>query len=140
MKTALNCMVNYLKKPLLAFALIALCRFSSAQELNCQVSIIFQPGLQVGPVEKEIVTELELAIYDFMNNTRWTNDVFEIEERINCNILITLSAMPSTTTFSGKIQVQSSRPVYNTSYNSVLLNYEDPDLSFSYLRNSALLF
>jgi hypothetical protein len=131
---------NPVKKPLIALALIFACLFSRAQELNCQVSIIFQPGLQVGPVEKEIVTELELSIYDFMNNTRWTNDVFEIEERINCNILITLSAMPSTTTFSGKIQVQSSRPVYNTSYNSVLLNYEDPDLSFSYLRNSALLF
>ena len=128
------------KNLLLAFAFMTFGFLSKAQELNCQVSIIFQPGLQVGPVEKEIVTELELSVYDFMNNTRWTTDVFEIEERINCNILITITEMPSTTTFNGKIQVQSSRPVYNTSYNTVLMNHEDADFTFSYLRNTALLF
>ncbi|MBL7899617.1 MAG: DUF4835 family protein [Crocinitomicaceae bacterium] len=111
-----------------------------AQELNCQVSIIAAPGLQIGPVEKEIFTELEASIYDFMNNTRWTTDVFEIEERINCNVLLTISEMPTTTTFSGKVQIQSSRPVYNTGYNTVLFNFEDNDVTFNYVRNSALLF
>lgn len=111
-----------------------------AQELNCQVSVIAAPGLQVGPVEKEIMTELEASIYDFMNNTRWTADVFEIEERINCNVLLTISEMPSQSTFSGKMQVQSSRPVYNTGYNTVLFNFEDGDITFNYLRNTALLF
>lgn len=111
-----------------------------AQELNCQVSVIAAPGLQIGPVEKEIMTELEGSIYDFMNNTRWTTDVFEIEERINCNLLITISEMPSSTTFNGKMQIQSSRPVYNTGYNTVLFNFEDSDITFNYLRNSALLF
>lgn len=111
-----------------------------SQELNCQVSVIAAPGLQVGSVEKEIMTELKGSIYDFMNNTRWTTDVFEIEERINCNLLITINEMPSTTTFNGKMQIQSSRPVYNTSYNTVLFNFEDNDITFNYLRNTALLF
>jgi len=111
-----------------------------SQELNCQVSILFAPGLQVGPVEKEIIAELELSIYDFMNNTRWTGDIFEIEERINCNVLLTISEMPSITTFNGKVQVQSSRPVFNAAYNTVLFNYEDNDVAFNYVRNSALLF
>lgn len=115
--------------------------FSSiAQELNCQISVIAAPGLQVGPVEKEIMTELEGSIYDFMNNTRWTADVYEIEERINCNLLITVSEMPSQSTFTGKMQIQSSRPVYNSSYNTVLFNFEDGDISFNYLRNTAVLF
>lgn len=111
-----------------------------AQELNCQVSVIAAPGLQIGAVEKEIMTELEVAIYEFMNNTRWTADVYEIEERINCNLLLTISEMPNNTTFNGKMQIQSSRPVYNTGYNTVLFNFEDNDVTFSYVRNSALLF
>ncbi len=110
-----------------------------SQELNCQVSIIPSPSLTIGPVEKEIFPELENAIFDFMNNTKWSNDVFEIEERINCNILITINEIPTTTTYRGSIQVQSSRPVYNSSYNTALLNHKDDDFNINYLRNSAVL-
>lgn len=122
------------------FTFLVFTAFTDAQELNCQISVIAAPGLQVGPVEKEIMTELEASIYDFMNNTRWTTDVFEIEERINCNLLITISEMPSQSTFNGKMQIQSSRPVYNSAYNTVLFNFEDGDIGFNYLRNTALLF
>ncbi|UKN01273.1 DUF4835 family protein [Paracrocinitomix mangrovi] len=111
-----------------------------AQELNCEVSVINTPSLQVGPVEKEVFTELQGAIYDFMNNTRWTNDVFEIEERINMSILITITDIPSTTTYEGKIQVQSTRPVYNTAYNTNLFNFVDNNFKIDYARNTALLF
>ena len=111
-----------------------------SQELNCEVSVINTPALQVGPVEKEIFTELEGSIYDFMNNTRWTNDVFEIEERINMSILITITDIPSSTTYEGKIQVQSTRPVFNTTYNTILFNFVDNDFTISYARNTALLF
>jgi hypothetical protein len=111
-----------------------------SQELNCQITVQAAPGLQIGPVEKEIMTELEASIYDFMNNTRWTSDVFEIEERINCNLMITISEMPSQSSFNGKMQIQSSRPVYNSGYNTVLFNFEDQDISFNYLRNTAILF
>jgi hypothetical protein len=110
-----------------------------SQELNCQVDILPDPKLSMGPVEKEIFLELENSIYDFMNTTKWTNDLFEIEERINCNILITVTDMPSTTTFKGKIQIQSTRPVYNTTYNTTLFNHVDDDFSISFLRNSAIL-
>lgn len=113
---------------------------TKAQELNCEVQIINAPALTVGPVEKEIFSELEQAIYDFMNNTRWTKDVFEIEERINMSILITMTDIPSSSTYEGKIQVQTTRPVYNSSYNTVLFNHVDNDFRISYARNTALLF
>lgn len=113
--------------------------WTGAQELNCQISIIPAPSLQLGPVEKETFTELENTIYDFMNTTKWTNDIFEIEERINCNILITITDIPATTTYKGKIQVQSTRPVYNTSYNTTVFNHVDDDFTIAYLRNSAIL-
>jgi Domain of unknown function (DUF4835) len=111
-----------------------------AQELNCEVSVISAPALQVGPVEKEIFLELQGSIYDFMNNTRWTKDLFEIEERINLSILITITDIPSTSSFEGKIQVQSTRPVFNTAYNSTLFNFLDNNFKINYARNTALLF
>ena len=128
-----------MKKTFFILLLIVQTLNGTAQELNCQVSIIPAPALQLGPVEKEIFTELEAAIYDFMNTTKWTNDIFEIEERINCNVLITVTDLPSTTTFKGKIQIQSSRPVFNTSYNSTVFNHVDSDFAINYLRNSAIL-
>lgn len=128
-----------MKKPFFILFLLVQTLSGTAQELNCQVEIISAPALQVGPVEKETFDELKAAIYDFMNTTKWTNEFFEIEERINCNILITMTDLPSTTTFKGKIQVQSSRPVFNTSYNSTVFNHVDADFGINYLRNSAIL-
>jgi len=113
--------------------------FGNGQELNCQVTIIPTPSLSLGPVEKETFTELQNSIYDFMNTTKWTNDIFEIEERINCNLQITVTDLPTTTTFKGKIQIQSSRPVYNTSYNTTVFNHIDSDFTINFLRNTAIL-
>lgn len=128
-----------MKKFVLAIVVLLLTFVGKAQELNCQVEIIPAPALSLGPVEKEIFAELKQSIYDFMNTTKWTNDIFEIEERINCNILITITSIPSSTTYKGKIQIQSSRPVFNTSYNTMLFNHVDEDFSVNYLRNSAIL-
>jgi hypothetical protein len=127
-------------KVLFSILIILLGFTSNSQELNCEVSVISAPALQVGPVEKEIFTELQAAIYDFMNNTRWTKDVFEIEERINMSILVTITDIPTTSSYEGKIQVQSTRPVYNSSYNTTLFNFVDNNFKISYARNTALLF
>ncbi len=128
-----------MKKTFLILLLFVQSLSGLTQELNCQVNIQSAPALQVGPVENETFDELESAIYDYMNTTKWTSDIFEIEERINCNILITMTDLPTTTTFKGKIQVQSSRPVFNTGYNSTVFNHVDADFAISYLRNSAIL-
>ena len=112
----------------------------TAQELNCQVSVINSPQLQLSANDLEIIKDMETNIYEFINTTRWTKDNFEIEERINCNILITLTAKTGTDVFSGKIQIQSSRPVLNSGYNTTLFNFVDPDFDVTYLRGSAILF
>lgn len=113
---------------------------AAGQELNCQVTVTHSPAFTVGAVEKEVFAELKTAIYDFMNNTRWTKDLFEVEERIDMSILVTIDGNPSSSVYSGKIQVQVTRPVFNTSYNSVLLNHVDNDFRISYARNTVLLF
>jgi hypothetical protein len=112
----------------------------TAQELNCQVSVINSPQLQLSANDLEIIKDMETNIYEFMNTTRWTKDNFEIEERINCNILITLTGKDGTDRFSGKIQIQSSRPVLNSAYNTTLFNFVDSDFDVTYLRGSAILF
>lgn len=123
-------------------ALVGLLIFSSstAQELNCQVTVQASPSLQISAVDKEIFESMQTTIFEFMNNTKWTNDMYEIEERINCNVLITITEMPSSDTYGGQIQIQSSRPTFNSSYNSQVFNFVDPDFQIVYQRNAVLLF
>lgn len=109
------------------------------QELNCAVQCI-SPTALTSAGDKEILVDLQKAIYEFMNNTRWTSDVFESEERIDCSILININEKVSSSEFKGSIQVQSSRIIYNTSYKSTLLNYNDNDFHITYLRGTTIEF
>ncbi len=113
---------------------------ASAQELNCQVSIITDARLEVTSVEKEIFDQLKQTIYDMMNTTQWTKDKFKVEERINCNIQLQINSIPSPGTYEGSMQVQSTRPGYNSSYNTTLFNFQDDDIQFAYSRNSVLIY
>ena len=111
--------------------------YSWAQELNCTVSVI-SPSIQ--NTEKRIFETLQKDIREFMNSTRWTNDVFALEERIECSILITVGERISNDRFKATMQVQSSRPAYMTSYNTVMLNVNDQDFTFQYVENQPLQF
>jgi hypothetical protein len=111
-----------------------------AQELNCQVSIITDARLEVTSVEKEIFDQLKQTIYDMMNTTQWTKDKFKVEERINCNIQLQINSIPSPGTYSGSMQIQSSRPSFNSSYNTTIFNFQDDDITFSYSRNAVLIY
>jgi hypothetical protein len=111
-----------------------------AQELNCQVSIITDARLEVTSVEKEIFDQLKQTIYDMMNTTQWTKDKFKVEERINCNIQLQINSIPSPGTYSGSMQIQSSRPSFNSSYNTTVFNFQDDDITFSYSRNAVLIY
>jgi hypothetical protein len=110
------------------------------QELNCQVSIITDARLEVTSVEKEIFDQLKQTIYDMMNTTQWTKDKFKVEERINCNIQLQINSIPSPGTYAGSMQIQSSRPAFNSSYNTTLFNFQDDDIQFNYSRNSILIY
>ncbi len=123
--------------------LITFTVFSSAlnsQELNCQVNVVSNPSLDVTTTEKEIFSELETVVFELMNNTSWTKDDFEVEERINCVLQISITGIPSTGTYEATMQVQSTRPVYNTTYNTTMFNYMDEDVRFNFQRNTRLQF
>lgn len=125
-----------MRKTILYFLLL-ITSFSFAQELNCKVQVLSQ---QIQGTDKRVFTTLQTAIFEFMNNKKWTNDQFKLDERIDCSILINVTERPSTDQFIATIQVQSRRPVYKSSYNSVLLNYNDNDFQFTYLENQPLEF
>lgn len=111
-----------------------------AQELNCQVTIITDARLEVTSVEKEIFEQLKQTVYDMMNTTQWTKEKFKVEERINCNIQIQIKSIPSSGTYQGSMQVQYSRPAFNSSYNTTVFNFQDDDILFAYSRNSVLIY
>jgi hypothetical protein len=89
---------------------------------------------------RQVFENMQRDIYEFLNNTVWTNHVFSYSERIDCNILINLTDQISADEFSGTIQVQLKRPVYNTTYNSTLLNFIDNSFRFRYVEFQPLEF
>jgi hypothetical protein len=126
---------SYMKKifwaVLLQTAYCLLPTSAVSQELNCTVQVL-SPQLQ-NSADKKIFQTLQQSIFEFMNNRKWTNDVFQQEERIECSIVITISERPSADVFKGTIQVQSRRPVYKSSYNSLVVNILDKNLLFNYI-------
>ena len=128
-----------LKKILLIISLISLFDVN-AQELNCQVSIITDAKLEVTTTEQQALKQLEEVIFDFMNGTKWTKDKFTMEERINCSVQLQITNIPTMGTFSGSIQVLMSRPTFNSSYNSLVFNFLDENVVFSYSRNTPLYY
>lgn len=113
---------------------------ASAQELNCQVNVVFKPGLDVTTTEQEIFKELEQSVFELMNSTSWTKAEYEVEERINSVFQISITKVSGNGVYEASIQVQATRPVYNSTYNTTLINFLDEDVNFGYQRNAQLLF
>jgi hypothetical protein len=111
--------------------------YSNAQELRCNVQVVSQ---KIQGSNKQVFRTLQQAIYEFMNNTNWTNHVYAQNERIECNIMINLTEQIGSDEFIGEMQIQCRRPVYNTSYNTVLLNMLDEDIRFRYIEFEPLEF
>jgi hypothetical protein len=129
-----------MKKLFLLFVLVSLSLDSKSQELNCKVTIVADNKLELTTVDQEVVAQLKQTMEDMMNNTQWTKDKFKVEERINCALQLQLKEKSGSNGFSGSLQVQSSRPAYNSSYNTTLLNFLDENIAFSYSRNAILIY
>ncbi len=110
---------------------------ADAQELNCNVQVTAQ---KIQGSNRQVFETMQRDIYEFMNGTVWTNNVFSQAERIDCNILINLNEQLSADEFRGTIQVQLRRPVFNTSYNTTLLNFMDNSFQFRYVEFQPLEF
>jgi len=128
------------KKLILLFILSFVTMQFYTQELNCQVTIVADAKLELTTVDQDIIAQLKQTITDMMNNTQWTKDKFKVEERINCVLQLQIKEKPSTGSYSGSLQVQSSRPAFNSTYNTTLLNFLDENITFSFSRNALLIY
>lgn len=124
-------------RKLLTIVLVFGSCYVSAQELNCTVTVNSQ---QVQQSDRRIYETLQKAIYEFVNSTKWTNDQYQLAERIECSMFINISQRVSADEFKATIQVQSRRPIYKTSYNSTMLNTNDQDFEFKYIEFQPLQF
>jgi hypothetical protein len=123
-------------KKIIILSIVFLVSISSfGQELNCQVSVT---APQISGSDKRVFETLQTAIYEFMNNRKWSNYSFRNEERIECTIIITVTDRMGPDDFKGTINLVLRRPVYNSAYNSILLNWIDKDFQFHYVEYQPL--
>lgn len=107
-----------------------------SQELNCNVVVNAQ---QTGNENLQIFKTLEKQLKEFVNNTKWTNKNFAPQERIDCSMVVTIISY-SGESFQASLQVQSSRPVFGSSFSSPIYNFNDKDFNFQYLEYQNLIF
>jgi hypothetical protein len=125
-------------KQLVLLAALGACRlFVSAQELNCTVNVI---APQISNLEATVIESLESSIREFINGRRWTNDEFRMEERIECTMQLTITEAVNPTNFKGNLQIQSSRPVYNSDYKTPMFFVNDGDFEFVWDGSSVIQF
>ena len=110
---------------------------TEAQELRCNIQITTQ---QIQGTNKQVFLTLQSAINEFLNGRAWTGYKFANNERIECSMLMNLQEMIGSDQFKGTLQIQVRRPVFNSSYHAVLLNYVDNDLDFTYVEFQPLEF
>jgi hypothetical protein len=111
---------------------------SRGQELACQVQILTSQ-LQ-GSTNKQIFTQMETAVFEFMNNRKWTNENYAPNEKIECSVFINLKETTGADEYSGTIQITSRRPVFKSSYYSQNVNIEDDKFQFRFQQFSQLEF
>lgn len=118
-------------------ALVLLPSLIYSQELNCNVQVSAQ---SIQGSNREVYESMQHDIYEFLNSTIWTKHVFSYAERIDCNVIINLTTQLSSDEFKGTIQIQLRRPIFNTTYNSTILNFLDNNFQFQYAEFQPLEF
>ena len=109
----------------------------NAQELNCMVIV---DAVQAQNSNTQTYTNLQNAISEFMNNTKWTTSDYKPQEKINCAITFFVSKQLSPNEFSVNIQVQASRPVFNSTYQTPIFNYRDDDVTIIFNEYEPLIY
>lgn len=117
--------------------LVAALSSLQAQEVKATVTIQ-TPNLRL--VDPRTFKVLETNLREFINGRKWTDDNFKPEERLDCSFLITIMNEISSSRFSAQITVQSNRPVFNSSYRTTLLNYQDKSFEFEYVEGQNIDF
>ena len=127
-----------MKTVFIFFVAAILFQFASAQELQAKFTIVSNKvGTQI---DKKIFQTLQTSLTNFLNNRKWTNDNYQPQEKIKCNFLLTIDEYSGNNLFKGSLTIQAARPVYNTSYESPIINFQDPSVQFKYVEFQPIEF
>lgn len=103
----------------------------NAQELQVRVTV---NATQINStVDKKIFITLQNQLNNFINSRKWTGDNFKQNEKINCSFLLTLASIVEPNVYKGTLTIQAARPVFGSTYQSPLVNYQDQDITFKYV-------
>jgi len=130
-----------MKKTGLFIGLSLLMLASRAQELQARFTIVSSKVSTV--VDKKVFQTLQTGLTNFVNGRKWTNDSYQPQEKIKCNFLITIEEVVQNTNnsvFKATLTVQAARPVYNTTYESPIINFQDQDFQFKYVEFQPIEF
>lgn len=125
----------------IASIITVICMFfaniAAAQELKCDIVI---NSSQIAGTDKSVFESMQTALYEFINNTKWTNINFKTNEKIECSMAITIKERTDSESFTGEINMALRRPCYKASYTTPMFNYLDQKFSFSYTQGMPLDF
>src|SRR5574343_1823316 len=123
-------------KKIVSFLFLFFIGLTQAQQLNFTVQVISD---KVTNANNQIFKNLEKSVSEFVNKTDWTGEVYKQHEKINCSMVITVNTYDSNQ-FNATLQIESSRPIFNSSYASPVFNYNDKDFNFRYIEFENLIF
>lgn len=126
------------KKFLICLVFVAFAFTTRAQEIQARLSVIVSKVSS--QIDKKIFLTLQTGLTNFLNSRRWTNDVFQPGEKIQCNFLLTIDQDLGNNVFKGKLTAQAARPVFNTSYDSPIMNFLDDNVTFRYVEFQPIEF
>jgi len=127
-----------LNKTFLLVIIVACTLSSNAQEIQAKVTVLSQ---QLGTnVNRNMFVTLQKQLSDFISNRKWTSDVFQPQERIQCNFLLNLQSTVNDNTYKATLTIQAARPVYNSTYQSPLVNFQDAEVTFKYIEYQPIEF
>jgi len=125
-------------KLICCFCFLLLLQRTPAQELRARVSVISN---RVGTnVDRKTFLTLQTALNDFINNRKWTNDNFQPAEKIDCSFLLNLEQGSDANVYKASLTIQAGRPIFNSSYSSPIINFQDNDITFKYVEFQQLDF
>lgn len=122
----------------IVFFFLIISKFSGAQELNARVTI--NSSAISRSVNKNVFQTLQTSMTNFLNNRKWSTETYLPTERIDCSFIFNLESTDETNIYKASLTIQSARPIFNSSYLSPIINYQDKDVSFKYVEFQQLEF
>jgi hypothetical protein len=128
-----------MKRSLLLFIIIIVFNITNyAQELQSKVTVV--ASRVPTSVDKKVFQTLQTQLTNFINNRKWTNDAFQPAEKVECSFLLNIDKVVETNVYRASLTIQAARPVYNSSYATALINFQDADVTFKYVEYQPVEF